>query len=254
MTYEIISTGSKGNAVVLDGVILVDCGVSWKKLRPYAQQLRLVLLTHVHGDHFKPATVRALHRERPGLRWCCCPWMVEPLLEAGVSRRVIDVAEVGILNAYANLGAVKAEETLHNVPNCAWLIWLLKDVGRERLMDEVERVFYATDAANLDDVQAPGYDWYCIEANHKEAELEERLAAKLEAGEFAYEAAARENHMSEEQAMAWLRENMGPNSRYVLLHQHEEPGSREQETRNRERENGGRPQTVPTESEASNDD
>jgi hypothetical protein len=222
MTYEIISTGSKGNAVVLDGVILVDCGVSWKKLRPYAQKLRLVLLTHVHGDHFKPATVRALHRERPGIRWCCCPWMVEPLLEAGVSKRVIDVAEPGIGNAY-DFGSVVAEETPHNVPNCAWLIWLLKGgAARERLMDEIERVFYATDAANLDDVQAPGYDWYFIEANHGEAEIEARIAAKLEAGEFAYEAAARENHMSEEQAMAWLKENMGPNSRYVLLHQHED--------------------------------
>lgn len=232
MTYEIVGTGSKGNAVVLDGEILVDCGVSWKKLKPYAQKLRLVLLTHVHGDHFKPATVRALHRERPGLRWCCCEWMVEPLLKAGVSKRVIDVVEVGILEAYANLGAVQAEETPHNVPNCAWLIWLLKDgAARERLMDEIERVFYATDAANLDDVQAPGYDWYFIEANHGEAEIEARIAAKLEAGEFAYEAAARENHMSEEQAMRWLAENMGPESRYVLLHQHEDKatGSREQE-------------------------
>lgn len=211
MTYEIISTGSKGNAVILDGEILVDCGVSWKRLRPYAQKLRLVLLTHVHGDHFKPATVRALHRERPGLRWCCCPWMVEPLLEAGVSKRVIDVAEVDWASHYHGF-SVQPVATVHNVPNCAWRI----------VFDDGERVFYATDAANLDDVQAPNYDWYFIEANHKEAEIEARLAAKLEAGEFAYEAAARENHMSKEQAMAWLKENMGPESRYVLLHQHED--------------------------------
>lgn len=231
MTYEIISTGSKGNAVVLDGAILVDCGVSWKKLRPYAQKLRLVLLTHIHGDHFKPATVRALHRERPGLRWCCCPWMVEPLLEAGVSRRVIDVVEAGGFGAYHSDTLsdfyVHPVSTLHNVPNCAWRI------GRAG-----ETIFYATDCATLDGIRATDYDWYFIEANHKEAELEARLAAKLEAGEFAYEAAARENHMSEEQAMAWLRENMGPNSRYVLLHQHEDRG---------------RPQAAPTESEASND-
>jgi len=211
MTYEIISTGSKGNAVVLDGAILVDCGVSWKKLRPYAQKLRLVLLTHVHGDHFKPATVRALHRERPGLRWCCCPWMVEPLLEAGVSKRVIDVAEVGDSYLHYGLCSVRAEEIPHNVPNCAWVMQLDDDI-----------VFYATDASTLDGVSAPGFDWYFIEANHGEAEIEERIAAKLEAGEFSYEAAARENHMSREQAMDWLAANMGPHSRYVLLHQHEE--------------------------------
>lgn len=245
MTYDIISTGSKGNAVVLDGAILVDCGVSWKKLRPYAQKLRLVLLTHVHGDHFKPATVRALHRERPGLRWCCCPWMVEPLLEAGVSKRVIDVAEPGGGNTYGNVVSVAPVETVHNVPNCAWSIFWGGGDGWS--------VFYATDCATLDGIEAEEYDWYFIEANHKEAELEARLAAKLEAGEFAYEAAARENHMSEEQAMAWLRENMGPNSRYVLLHQHEDKAAGPREQATGDEENGGRPQAAPTESEASND-
>lgn len=221
MTYEIISTGSKGNAVVLDGEILVDCGVSWKKLRPYAQKLRLVLLTHVHGDHFKPATVRALHRERPGLRWCCCPWMVEPLLEAGVSKRVIDVAEPGEPYQYNGWYLLKAERTVHNVPNCAWRIGT--PCGHPSRPEDYGGVaFYATDCASLEGIKAPGCDWYFIEANHGEAEIEERIAAKLEAGEFAYEAAARENHMSQEQAMAWLSENMGPNSRYVLLHQHED--------------------------------
>lgn len=239
MTYEIISTGSKGNAVVLDGAILVDCGVSWKKLRPYAQKLRLVLLTHVHGDHFKPATVRALHRERPGLRWCCCPWMVEPLLEAGVSKRVIDVAEVGVPYQYSNGFALEARSTPHNAPNCAWIIstpFGVRSLGAEA----GGTAFYATDCATLDGIEAKNFEWYFVEANHKEAELEARLAAKLEAGEFAYEAAARENHMSEEQAMAWLRENMGPNSRFVLLHQHEDKaaGPMEQATGDEETGHG----------------
>lgn len=246
MTYEIISTGSKGNAVVLDGVILVDCGVSWKKLRPYAQKLRLVLLTHVHGDHFKPATVRALHRERPGLRWCCCPWMVEPLLEAGVSKRVIDVVEPGMFSSYPGFCDVHPISTPHNVPNCAWWINWPPSSGEMT-------IFYATDCANLDGVEATGCDWYFVEANHKEAELEARLAAKLEAGEFAYEAAARENHMSEEQAMAWLRENMGPQSRFVLLHQHEEKAAGPREQATEDEESSGQQVAAPTESEASND-
>lgn len=67
MTFDVIATGSSGNAVVLNKNILIDCGVSWKAIKPYAKDLRLVLLTHIHGDHFNPRTVRALHRERPGL-------------------------------------------------------------------------------------------------------------------------------------------------------------------------------------------
>ena len=77
MMYDILATGSSGNAVVINGEILIDCGVPMKKLREsgYIQRLRLVLLTHEHGDHFNAAAVRALHRERPALRWACCGWM-----------------------------------------------------------------------------------------------------------------------------------------------------------------------------------
>lgn len=49
MNIEIVQTGSDGNAVIINDNILIDCGVPFKKLEPYAKQLRLVLLTHVHG-------------------------------------------------------------------------------------------------------------------------------------------------------------------------------------------------------------
>ena len=39
--YEIISTGSKGNAVVLNQFILIDCGVPFKALRDYYRDLKL---------------------------------------------------------------------------------------------------------------------------------------------------------------------------------------------------------------------
>ena len=71
MTFDVIASGSSGNAVVINGEILIDCGVPFKALEGVKQDLKLVLLTHSHGDHFKPRTVRALHRERPALRWWC---------------------------------------------------------------------------------------------------------------------------------------------------------------------------------------
>ena len=37
MTYDIISTGSQGNAIVVDGKILIDCGIPFKKLTPYQE-------------------------------------------------------------------------------------------------------------------------------------------------------------------------------------------------------------------------
>lgn len=209
MIYEIISTGSQGNAVLIQDHILIDCGVSYKALNTYVDQIQLVLLTHIHSDHFNPRTVAALAVARPALRWGCCAWMVCALIDAGVSRKRIDVLSPGGIYRYQGIGEITPERVPHNVPNCGYRI----KTGRERL-------FYATDAASLDEISAKGYDLYLIEANHTEAELKERMEAKLAAGEFAYEFAAAQNHLSREQAEAWLAENAGPGSRYQFLHQH----------------------------------
>lgn len=217
MTCDVISTGSKGNAVVLDGKILIDCGVSLAKLKPHMKGLRLVLLTHCHGDHFNPRTVRALHRERPGLRWGCCEWMVEPMLRAGVDTRVIDVYDPDIkaFEMYGTGISVRPERLFHDVPNCGYHLLLTPENGRR------ERAFYATDTGTLGGVEAPGYDLYMIEANHTRAELESRTREKLDAGQFAYEARAARNHLSREQAEEWMYQQMGPHSQYIFLHQHQ---------------------------------
>ena len=217
MTYNIISTGSKGNAVIINKSIAIDIGVPFKALESVKKDLRLVLLTHRHSDHFNPRTVRTLAKERPTLRWGCCEWMVGPLLEAGVDKRRIDVmypdtpGETSHAMIYNGLATVRPEPLVHNVPNCGWHI----GHGHEWL-------FYATDTGTLDGVEARGYDWYFIEANHTRAELEARMEAKRAAGEFSYEWAAAQNHLSREQAEDWLYQQMGPNSRYVFLHQHQE--------------------------------
>lgn len=217
MTYDIIATGSSGNAVVINGEILIDCGVPYKTLEKsgYIKTLKLVLLTHEHGDHFKPSTVKRLHQERPALRWCCCDWMVPPLLKAGVDKRAIDVArltrseQTSQALIYNNLAIVDPEPLVHDAPNCGWRI----SAGGEWL-------FYATDTGSLDHLEIPNYNYYLIEANHTRAELEARIAEKQTRGEYAYEYRAAANHLSREQALDWLAQNAGANSQYVFLHQH----------------------------------
>ena len=211
MTFDVLATGSSGNAVVINGTILIDCGVPFKTLEPVKKGLKLVLLTHIHSDHFKPRTVRALHKEHPTLRWGCCEWMVATLLESGVDKRVIDVLTPGFCSVYKGLCTVMPEGLTHDAPNCGYHIWSGDDT-----------LFYATDTATLDGIDANGYDLYLIEANHTREDLEARARAKLENGEYAYELRAARNHLSKEQALDWLYQQMGPNSRYAFLHQHAE--------------------------------
>lgn len=211
MTYDILATGSSGNAVVINGEILIDCGVPMKKLREsgYIKSLKLVLLTHFHGDHFNPATVRALHQERPALRWVCCKWMALRLLEAGVDKRAIILIKPDRWYQCGFCIQFKAEIIPHDVENCGYHLKL-----------DYETAFYATDTSTLDHIEAKNYDYYLIEANHTRAEIEARIEDKLARGEFAYEVRAARNHLSREQALEWLAQNAGPNSKYVFLHQH----------------------------------
>ena len=76
MICNVIGSGSSGNAVILDKHILVDCGVPFKRLQAFAKDLRLVLLTHKHGNYFHEGPYVASWRLAPhsGLRcvtgWC----------------------------------------------------------------------------------------------------------------------------------------------------------------------------------------
>ncbi len=209
MEYQVIATGSTGNAVTVNGHILIDCGVSLKTLRPVIPSLNLVLLTHIHGDHFKESTVRGLHRARPSLRFGCCEWMVEPLINAGVDKRVIDVYEINEMAYFYGLFSVRPVRLTHNVPNCGYVIY----EGREK-------AFYATDTGTLDGIRMKNFDLYLIEANHTTAEIEAAVAEAEANGEYSYRIRAAENHLSQEQATQWLLENMGPKSSYEFLHQH----------------------------------
>lgn len=208
--YNIIGTGSKGNAVVINNNILIDAGVPFRALKGVYKDLALALLTHEHQDHALPRTIKRLAQERPTLRWGCCEWMVGTLLECGVSKAQIDVLALNTESDYGGF-SVQPVPLVHNVPNCGWKVHFRSG----------ERLFYATDTNSLDGIVAQGYDLYMVEANYTDEDIQERIRRKQEAGEYCYEWDVLENHLSKEKADAWLYKNMGANSSYVYLHGHE---------------------------------
>lgn len=215
MTYNIIGSGSSGNATIVFDHILIDCGVPFSKIAAYVKEIQLVLLTHEHGDHFRPSTAKILHELRPTVRFACCDWMVSHLIDAGVSMGKIDVLTPGEFYGYGMLW-VQPFQVPHNVPNCGWKIF------RESITpcnSNIEKLFYATDASNLDGIEAKDFDLYMIECNHYEDEIQERIEEKQARGEYSYEVEASRNHLSWERAMSWLAEN-GPTSKFIPMHQH----------------------------------
>lgn len=208
--YNIISTGSKGNAVVLNKTILVDAGVPFKALTAVYRGLQLILLTHIHGDHFNKVTLRRLAEERPTLRFGCCEWLVHPLLECGVEKRQIDVYEPDCLYNYG-LMTISPFRLIHDVPNCGYKIHFFAGQGS---------LLYATDTNSMAHVEAKGYDLYMLEANYNQDEIVGRIHEKQAAGIFCHEYKALNNHLSKEKADSWLYSQMKHNSQYVYLHEH----------------------------------
>ena len=210
MDYNIISTGSQGNAVAINSAILIDCGVPFKALQGIHKDIKLVLLTHTHADHFNKITIRRLARERPTLRFGGCVWIAGYLVDLGVNTRNIDIFETEKMYKYT-FAEVEAIPLVHNVPNCGYKIFM----GGEKLI-------YATDTNSISHVQARNFDLYMLEANYSEATIVERIRDKQAQGLHCYEYDVLNNHLSKEKADNWLYENMGSNSSYIYMHQHKE--------------------------------
>lgn len=210
MEYNIISTGSKGNAVVISHWILIDCGVTFRELREVCADLKIVLLTHAHGDHFRESTIRRIAKIRPALRFACGGWLVQDLVDCGVSKKNIDVLEVGKRYDYG-LFSVSPVKLYHDVPNYGYRVFV-----------NGEKLFYATDTNTLDGITARGYNLYMVEANYEDEEIRRRIQEKHANGEYAYETGVLRTHLSRKKCDDFIYANIGPGGEYVYMHRHEE--------------------------------
>ena len=190
INYDIISTGSKGNAVVVNKRLLIDCGIPYRAIRPYVSGLKVVLLTHVHSDHFCKSTLRKLSAERPTLRFGCGRWLVPALMDLGVPAKNIDILTDGTDYIYGRLFNIIPVPLVHDVPNQGYKVHF--PTG--------EKMIYATDTANLHGINAYHYDLFLIEANHDEEEIQRKIKEKQVEGEFPYERRAARNHLSIQKA------------------------------------------------------
>lgn len=216
--YNILATGSEANCTIIEDNIAIDMGVTYKKLRNYCKTLKLVLLTHQHSDHFNKTTIRTLAKNRPTLRWGCCEWLVDELLQCGVAKKNIDVYSIG--KKY-NYGVFQIVPILlyHDVSNCGYRIFY-KD----------EKILYATDTNTLSGIKAKGYSLYLVEANYSDEELKERIKEKEQKGQFVYEYRVANSHLSLEQCNDFLLANIGDNSTAIYMHGHKEKELQENES------------------------
>lgn len=216
MTCDVIATGSKGNAVLLNGRFLFDCGVPFNVLKGHLKGIQVVFLTHIHGDHFQKRTISKIHRVRPSIRFVCGRNLLVPLCcECGVSLENVILCEPGKqTSVYWGPEYIEFQcfDLIHNVGNVGWVV---KVVGGS----EPGTAMYATDTQYIP-VNMPGLDLYMVECNYHVDELKKRREKKISEGKFLYEDTVEAAHMSHETVTAWLGQNAAAHSQVVFLHQH----------------------------------
>lgn len=48
MTYEIVSSSSKGNCIIVENFLMLDIGVSYTKIRDKLKYIKLIFISHSH--------------------------------------------------------------------------------------------------------------------------------------------------------------------------------------------------------------
>ena len=205
-----IASSSDGNCYIYNQDLMIDCGVPFSKIKPYYKDIKLLLLTHIHSDHFNKATIKRLGKLRPTLKFVCCKWLVNDLLECGIKKK--DIIVLGLdHNYFFGKYLITPFYAKHDVDNCGYKIIITKTGYK---------IFHATDINSLANIEAKDYNLYCLEANYDEEELKTRLQQKEDNGEYAYEHRVLETHLSKQECNRFLIENMGNNSECVYLHEH----------------------------------
>ena len=143
MKTNIISSSSKGNCIVINDYLMLDCGVTYKKLEQVIDKIKIIFISHEHKDHLNPTTIKKIAYEKPNIKFLVGKYLVPKLVKLGVDKLSIITFDldkwytIGIFNA-------KMQYLFHDVPNNCLHIEF----------NNGEKLFYAVDTAKIDHIEA----------------------------------------------------------------------------------------------------
>jgi phosphoribosyl 1,2-cyclic phosphodiesterase len=154
LKYKILSSGSQGNCVIINGDIMFDCGIPYKKMKNDLYDVKYLIITHVHTDHLKLETLLQIMRNFPRIQ-------------------IIgnyEVHQAAMVNHIANAGHdIKTEDYIFTPFEC------FHDVLTYGYTFQIgeDRIIYCTDTSSLENAPKDQYDYFFLESNHDEAKLEQ---------------------------------------------------------------------------------
>lgn len=159
LNYEIISSGSKGNCVVIEN-IMIDCGVPYTKLKDSLPRVKYLFITHRHSDHLKVNTLERIHKEYPNIMIFTNADVGQWLNYQGINPYIAYFGDTATI-MLSDDQAVEVFPCLHDVP-CHGFIFTFDDT----------KVIYATDTAEITNDRGYKFDYFFIESNYDEKKLQ----------------------------------------------------------------------------------
>jgi len=194
MQFNIIGTGSSGNCFLINDDLMIDAGMPYSKIKDKVQNVKYVLLTHIHGDHFNASTIRKLVVDVDPT-FICGDWLHDDVLSIAYPESILvyKAGEVFDLGKYK----ISMVEAYHDVPNCGY-----------RIMDnQGYKHFHITDTNTLDGIEANNYDSASIECNHEISNARELIDEAEKNGEFTHLKGAINSHLSVDKTIQFCKEN-----------------------------------------------
>lgn len=212
MTCNIVSSSSKGNCIIVNNYLMLDCGVSYKKIEDFMEDIKIIFISHEHKDHLNPTAIKKIAYEKPNIKFLVGNYLIPKLIDLGVSKKNIITFD---LDKWYNIGIFKAkmQYLMHDVPNNCLHIEFKNG----------EKLFYAVDTSSIDHIEAKNYDLYLIEGNYEEEILEQHIKETLQGEDnkknLQYLLRVPNTHLSSLQATNFLVNNMTDKSKCYLIHQ-----------------------------------
>lgn len=193
--YIVLGSGSKGNAVRIEN-IMIDCGISYQKMKDELYKCKVLFITHIHSDHLKMRTFNQIKKHHKHLKVIAN----------------YQVAELVDVDKISNIKPIQTKDWKlipFIVPHdaiCQGLVVEFKNGTK---------IIYVTDSAGNKDWLQGKYDYLFIESNH-----DETLLSQIDVKKYGYDVINNsKRHTSKQESKAFYYLNRkDKNSKWIELH------------------------------------
>jgi phosphoribosyl 1,2-cyclic phosphodiesterase len=200
LNYEIISTGSKGNCVIIND-LMFDIGVPFKSIKEKLYSVKSIILTHIHTDHIREATLRQIVKMFPNIKI----YGNYEVVQSFEREAFINVVNENVSFEIHDGIQVTPFKAIHDVL-CYGFTFEMNGAS----------VIYCTDTSDLRHAPEQPYDYFFIESNHDVTKLLNLASARS----FGYNViAGAKRHMSTQTCRAFYYMNRrNKDAKLIELH------------------------------------